>query len=245
NLFVVLLVIDPTSHELGSPANPARFITESAIDAMSLAAFEGLREGSLYLSTGGGWSPATEAAVRVLASRPGAQLFAATDANSQGETFAGRLRGTASDVGCNWFRLTPPAEDWNDALRAREEERRMEGRRGGRKPHTERKDAGRVLMKEILALVQLQQEGEIQIASIGGFDLIYEGERFGQGDSYHYQSLLQRTGGIQEIELAVTVTPLGAISRLEHALGGFEKERERYRQRLEEHQRWLSSYQSR
>src|SRR5690606_827063 len=25
NLFVVLLVIDPTSHELGSPANPARF----------------------------------------------------------------------------------------------------------------------------------------------------------------------------------------------------------------------------
>ncbi|MFK3781784.1 hypothetical protein ACI2KA_26820, partial [Agrobacterium sp. NPDC089420] len=25
NLFVVLLVIDPTSHELGSPANPVRF----------------------------------------------------------------------------------------------------------------------------------------------------------------------------------------------------------------------------
>ncbi|MGV2052603.1 hypothetical protein ACQZ48_21225, partial [Agrobacterium sp. 22-209-1] len=25
NLFVVLLVIDPTSHELGSPVNPVRF----------------------------------------------------------------------------------------------------------------------------------------------------------------------------------------------------------------------------
>lgn len=27
NLFVVLLVIDPTSHELGSPENPVRFTT--------------------------------------------------------------------------------------------------------------------------------------------------------------------------------------------------------------------------
>lgn len=94
-------------------------VTEAAIDAMSLAALEGLREGSLYLSTGGGWSPATEAAVRSLASRSGAQLIAATDANAQGETFAGRLRDIAEEAGCEWFRLTPPAEDWNDALRAR------------------------------------------------------------------------------------------------------------------------------
>jgi hypothetical protein len=70
-------------------------VTEAAIDAMSLAAFEGLRESSLYLSTGGGWSTATEAAVRKLAARPGTVLVAATDANSQGETFAGRLRDIA------------------------------------------------------------------------------------------------------------------------------------------------------
>ena len=92
-------------------------LTEAAIDAISLAALEGLREGSLYLSTGGGWSPATEAAVRSLASRSGAQLLAATDANAQGETFAGRLRDIAEEASCEWFRLTPPAEDWNDALR--------------------------------------------------------------------------------------------------------------------------------
>lgn len=116
-------------------------VTEAAIDAMSLAAFEGLREGSLYLSTGGGWSPATEAAVSRLASRSDVQLVAATDANSQGETFADRLRGIAEDAGCNWFRLTPPAEDWNDALRAREKEkkeRRGTGRGGlpqSRRPH--------------------------------------------------------------------------------------------------------------
>ncbi|MBP1847542.1 N12 class adenine-specific DNA methylase/adenine-specific DNA methylase [Rhizobium petrolearium] len=113
------------------------------------------------------------------------------------------------------------------------------------KPYTERKDAGRALMKEILTLVQLQSQGEVHIASIGGFDLIYEGERFGRGDNYHYQTLLQRTGADYEIDLAVTVTPLGAIFRLEHALDGFEEERARYRQRLAEYQRRLSSYQSR
>ncbi|SSC64705.1 DEAD/DEAH box helicase family protein [Ciceribacter selenitireducens] len=113
------------------------------------------------------------------------------------------------------------------------------------KPYTERKDAGRALMKEILTLVQLQSQGEVHIASIGGFDLVYDGERFGRGDSYHYQTLLRRTGADYEIDLAVTVTPLGAISRLEHALDGFEGERERYCQRLAEYQRRLSSYQSR
>lgn len=99
-------------------------VTEAAIDAMSLAAFEGFREGSLYLSTGGGWSPTTDTAIRRLAARPGARLIAATDANSQGETFASRLREIADVAGCDWLRLKPPEEDWNDALRAREIERR-------------------------------------------------------------------------------------------------------------------------
>ena len=112
-------------------------------------------------------------------------------------------------------------------------------------PHRERKDAGRALMKEILTLVQLQQEGEVHIASIGGFDLVYVGEKFGRSDSYHYQTLIQRRGADYEVELPVTVTPLGAISRIEHALNGFEDERERYRQRLDDYRRRLFSYQSR
>lgn len=45
-------------------------VTEAAIDAMSLASSEGLREGSLTLSTSGGWSEATEAGARALVSRP-------------------------------------------------------------------------------------------------------------------------------------------------------------------------------
>jgi hypothetical protein len=43
----------------------------------------------------------------------------------------------------------------------------------------------------------------------------------------------------------VTVTPLGAISRLEHALSGFDVRQNQYRRRLEEAERRLVSYRSR
>ncbi|GEO85960.1 MAG TPA: hypothetical protein DIC56_17910 [Rhizobium sp.] len=127
---------------LGTPDAVRLCVTEAAIDAMSLASFEGLREGSLYLSTGGGWSPSTETAVRVLAARADAQLVAATDDNPQGEAFADRLREIAQVVGCDWVRLKPPAEDWNDAWRAKgvEERKRREGRSG--LPHARRPRQG-------------------------------------------------------------------------------------------------------
>lgn len=105
----------------------------------------------------------------------------------------------------------------------------------------ERKLAGRALMKEILTLVQLQQAGEAIIARIGGFALAYQGERFGK-DGYRYATMLQRTGGDYEIDLAVTTTPLGAISRLEHSLAGFEQEQENHRNRLADARRRLASY---
>lgn len=111
--------------------------------------------------------------------------------------------------------------------------------------YSERKEAGRALMKEILTLLQLQQKGEVHLGTIGGFDLVYESEQFGKGDGYRYETLLQRTGADYEIDLAITVTPLGAISRLEHALSGFEEEQRQYRRRLEEAERRLTSYQSR
>jgi hypothetical protein len=124
-------------------ADAVRFcVTEAAIDAMSLAAFEGMREGSLYLSTGGGWSPATDAALRVLARRPKALLVAATDNNPQGETFADRLRVIADASGCDWLRHRPPANDWNEAwkFKVREDQRRRE--RGPGLPHARRPRQG-------------------------------------------------------------------------------------------------------
>ncbi|WP_338011745.1 DUF3991 and TOPRIM domain-containing protein [Ensifer sp. LCM 4579] len=101
-------------------------VTEAAIDAMSLAAIEGMREGTLYLSTGGGWSPATDAALRALAADPAVQLVAATDANSQGDAYAHRLRSLAEELGCDWLRLRPPRGDWNDVLKQRESEKEQD-----------------------------------------------------------------------------------------------------------------------
>ncbi|RWA75286.1 MAG: lactate dehydrogenase [Mesorhizobium sp.] len=108
----------------------------------------------------------------------------------------------------------------------------------------ERKLAGRALMKEILTLVQLQHAGNTVIATIGGFELEYSGERFGQ-DGYRYSTLLVRTGGEMKIELPVTTTPIGAIARLEHALGAFEDDQERYRARLSDAEQRLAAYRSR
>ncbi|MQB46096.1 DUF3991 and toprim domain-containing protein [Rhizobium sp. ICMP 5592] len=117
-------------------------VTEAAIDAMSLAAIEGLRDGTLYLSTGGGWSPATQAALRELASRPDARLLAATDANAQGDLFAERLRALAEDAGCDWTRLRPPEEDWNATLKIGEKQKRERKERGV--PHSHRPRQGRL-----------------------------------------------------------------------------------------------------
>ncbi|WP_221123933.1 MULTISPECIES: DUF3991 and toprim domain-containing protein [unclassified Rhizobium] len=117
-------------------------VTEAAIDAMSLAAIEGFDDGTLYLSTGGGWSPATQTALRELASRPDARLVAATDANAQGDLFATRLRSLAEDAGCEWTRLRPGEEDWNETLKVREKEKRE--RKAGSVPHSHRPRQGRL-----------------------------------------------------------------------------------------------------
>ena len=93
-------------------------ITEAAIDAMSFAAIDNLRFDSLYLSTGGGWAPATEAAIRVLAARPNVRLVAATDNNAQGEVYAGRIEAIAVAASCGYERLAPAHEDWNEELHA-------------------------------------------------------------------------------------------------------------------------------
>ena len=101
-------------------------VTEAAIDALSLSALEGSPERTLYLSTGGGWSPRTEETLLRLIARPGALLVAATDANDQGDAFAERLRRLADHAGRDWFRLRPPLEDWNDVLKHKRG-RRKEG----------------------------------------------------------------------------------------------------------------------
>ncbi|MBM7045650.1 DUF3991 and toprim domain-containing protein [Rhizobium lusitanum] len=113
---------------LGSPSARRIYVTEAAIDALSLAAIEGMRTDSLYVSTGGGWSPLTAQALEILASQRETQMVAATDNNVQGEVFADRIRQMADGAGCDFSRLKPCAEDWNEELK------RMRER--GELPHT-------------------------------------------------------------------------------------------------------------
>ncbi|WP_421405380.1 N-6 DNA methylase [Agrobacterium fabrum] len=108
----------------------------------------------------------------------------------------------------------------------------------------ERKLAGRALMKEILMLVQMRGETDVDIALLGGFALTYHGERFGS-DGYRFETSLRRHGGHYEIELPVTTTPMGAVARLEHALGAFETELNHHRARLVDARRRLASFQPR
>jgi hypothetical protein len=113
--------------------------------------------------------------------------------------------------------------------------------------HAERKVAGRTLMKEIIALVQLQHAGETVIASIGGFNLVFTGlaDNTRRDGDYQYSTHLARTGADHEIDLPLTVTPLGAIARLEHALNGFEDEHMAQRNKHDEATVRLASYRSR
>ncbi|TCU33584.1 DUF3991 and toprim domain-containing protein [Rhizobium azibense] len=129
---------------LGAMDAPRLCVTEAAIDAMSLGAIEGLRDGTMYLSTGGGWSPATDAAMRVLAARPNVQLVAATDANPQGDMFAERLRTLADEAACDWMRLRPPEDDWNDTLKISEKEKRERKEKGRGVPHSGRPRQGQL-----------------------------------------------------------------------------------------------------
>lgn len=93
-------------------------------------------------------------------------------------------------------------------------------------------------------MCSFKHEGETVIASVGGFELAFSGQRFGQ-DGFRYTTTLVRTRAETEIELPVTTTPLGAIAKLEHLLVNLEDEQERARNRLAEAERRLVSYRSR
>lgn len=100
-------------------------VCEAPIDALSLAALEGLRADTLYVSTTGGMGPSTLGCLGLLlaemAERRGTVLVAATDADGPGERHAAHLTELASAAGVRSERLLPldGRNDWNDVLVAR------------------------------------------------------------------------------------------------------------------------------
>ncbi len=110
----------------GGTRAPTRLaVCEAPIDALSLAALEGLRADTLYVSTTGGMGPSTLACLELLlqemATRPCAVLAAATDADGPGQRHADHLAELAAAAGVRSERLLPPdgRNDWNDVLVAR------------------------------------------------------------------------------------------------------------------------------
>lgn len=99
-------------------------VAEAPIDALSLARFEGIREDTTCVATGGGMGPSTIQAIqRELANiphYPDAVLVSAADANRAGERYAERHAELAAAAGVKFERLLPPiGEDWNDVLKGR------------------------------------------------------------------------------------------------------------------------------
>ena len=97
-------------------------VTEAPIDALSLAALEGIRADTVYAATGGGMGPGTDRAIErmlvVRASAPDALLVSATDADAAGDRFADRHAELAAAVRVAFARLRPTIGiDWNDVLR--------------------------------------------------------------------------------------------------------------------------------
>jgi hypothetical protein len=101
-----------------------RFVlAEAPIDALSLAAFEYLRQDTIYAATGGGMSPNTIQAIKdhllSIKDLPNAQFDSATDANAAGDRYAARHAEFAQKIGVPFRRLRPEIEgqDWNDVLK--------------------------------------------------------------------------------------------------------------------------------
>ncbi len=97
-------------------------VCEAPIDALSLAALDGLRADTLYVATTGGMGPLTLACLGALlqglAAQPAGVLVAATDADKPGERYAERLAAMAEAAGVRSERLVPTngQNDWNDVL---------------------------------------------------------------------------------------------------------------------------------
>ena len=100
-------------------------VCEAPIDALSLAALEGLRADTRYVATTGGMGPLTFACLdqllQDLVGQPDAVLVTATDADLAGDRHARCLAERAKAACVRWERLVPPdgQNDWNDVVVSR------------------------------------------------------------------------------------------------------------------------------
>lgn len=108
------------------------------------------------------------------------------------------------------------------------------------KAFRERKDAGALLIMHIRKAETEKPFKPRMIGAVGGFDL-----RLGR-DMFGWPALLiLRTGRDEAVKCEADLTPLGLISRLEHALARFEAALSENRGIIAQAGTWLPSLQSR
>lgn len=102
-------------------------VAESPIDAMSFAAMDRHRPGTLYTATSGGMGPGTVETLngllgRLAASRD-ARLVVATDNDKAGHAYAGQISALGELQGMTPGRVVPQGglKDWNEVLQRRTE----------------------------------------------------------------------------------------------------------------------------
>ena len=101
---------------IGQPSSADRVaVTESAVDALSLATLEDWPAGTVYASVGGGFGPLTMEALQALL-QPHAALVGATDLGAAGDALAARLCRLAEQCGTRFQRMRPGLKDWNEQL---------------------------------------------------------------------------------------------------------------------------------
>jgi len=118
------------------------------------------------------------------------------------------------------------------------------GSHEGLKTLRDRQDAGKMLAKQLLMMVDRQWVNDTTIATIGGFDLVFYGRKLDLHD-YHFETWLRTTGSDTVVELPLTMTPRGLIGRIEQVLGNFEIELEHCRIKLEHARSSLAGYEAR
>jgi hypothetical protein len=105
-----------------------RFVlAEAPIDALSVAAIEGIRADTVYAATGGGIGPVTAQAIETELTRlaAGGVLLSATDDDRPGDRLADRHQALAEQHGIKFQRLRPTIAggDWNEVLQQRQQDR--------------------------------------------------------------------------------------------------------------------------
>jgi N12 class adenine-specific DNA methylase len=115
----------------------------------------------------------------------------------------------------------------------------------GDKVFEDRKTAGGSLLSRIRLTERARQEGQWTLGKLGGFEVKMEGRSRFKGESYDLEVWIERTGMEHAIRLDGDLTPLGLISRLEHALDHFEVELAEERRALSEAKARLPGYERR